>query len=106
MCRDEGQELPLLARPVSPLPRVTTGPNHSSRLSCVTDTASRQPRGKPALHPEVHLRLEEEAPEPWPQTLAPAPARSAGTTAGAVGRSGHDSGRIAAGHASQVAAAV
>ena len=42
MGRDEGQELHLLACPVSPLPFVTTGPNHSSYLSCVTD-ASRQP---------------------------------------------------------------
>ena len=96
ICRDEGQELHLLACPTSSLPLVITGPNHSSRLGCIIE-ASRQPGGKPALHPEVHLSLQEKAPEPYPQALASDPVRSAWTTAGAVGRSSHDSGLVTAG---------
>lgn len=76
-------------------------------LSCVTDAlqaatrkTSSAPRSSPASRRGGAQR-------PWPQTLASAPARSAGTTAGAVGRSGHGSGLIAPqARASQVAAAV
>lgn len=68
ICRDEAQELYLLAGPVSCLPLVTAGLN-CSFLGCVTYTSGQLGR-KPVLNPEYHLSVEVETSEPYPQAPA------------------------------------